>query len=118
MKISESNPAGTDGFEFVEYTATDTHALARLFEQLGFGAIARQRSKDVILYRQGGINFILNHEPDSYAQAFARLHGPSVCAIGLRVQDAAHALRRAVELGAEAFEVFLEWETLPDKVPY
>ncbi len=95
---------GTDGFEFIEYTAEDSRALARLFRKMGFSAIARHRSKDVVLYRQGDINFIINHEAESFAQAFARAHGPSVCAIGLRVHNAAEAIHRAVELGAEAFD--------------
>ena len=95
------NPMGTDGFEFVEYTAPDSRALATLFETLGFSAVARHRSKDVTLYRQGDINFIVNHEPDSFAQSFARVHGPSVCALGIRVKDAAAAYKRATDLGAK-----------------
>jgi 4-hydroxyphenylpyruvate dioxygenase len=95
------NPMGTDGFEFVEYTAPDPKALAALFEQLGFKPVARHRHKDVTLYRQGDVNFIINAEPDSFAQAFAKVHGPSVCAIGFRVKDAAKAYQRALDLGAE-----------------
>ena len=97
------NPMGTDGFEFVEYTAPDTKALGRLFEMLGFTAVARHRSKDVTLYRQGEINFVVNAEPDSFAQAFARVHGPSACAMAFRVRDAAAAYERAIELGARPF---------------
>jgi len=95
------NPMGTDGFEFVEYTAEDPAALGALFEQLGFVATARHRSKDVTLYRQGQANFIVNGEPDSFARSFARVHGPSICAIAFRVADAATAYRRALELGAK-----------------
>jgi 4-hydroxyphenylpyruvate dioxygenase len=95
------NPMGTDGFEFVEYTGPDPPALAALFERMGFAAAARHRSKDVTLYRQGDVNFILNAEPESFAQAFARLHGPSVCAIAFRVADAGKAYERAVALGAK-----------------
>jgi 4-hydroxyphenylpyruvate dioxygenase len=98
------NPLGTDGFEFVEYAAPDPAALGRLFEQLGFTAIAKHRSKNVLLYRQGEINFIVNAEPGSFAQAFARVHGPSICAIAFRVKDAAFAYRRATELGAWGVE--------------
>ena len=94
------NPVGTDGFEFIEYTAPDPKALGKLFERMGFTAIARHRHKDVTLYRQGTINFIVNAEPDSFAQRFARLHGPSICAIAFRVQDAAKAYRHALERGA------------------
>ena len=94
------NPAGTDGFEFIEYAAPDPKAMGGLFERLGFKAIARHRHKNVILYRQGGINFIVNAEPDSFAQRFARLHGPSICAIAFRVQDAKAAYERCIGLGA------------------
>ncbi len=94
------NPMGTDGFEFIEYAAPDPAAMGALFERMGFKAIARHRHKNVTLYRQGGINFIINAEPDSFAQRFARLHGPSVCAIAFRVQDAKAAYERAIALGA------------------
>ena len=82
------NPMGTDGFEFIEYAAPDPAAMAGVFERMGFTAIAKHRHKNVTLWRQGGINFIINAEPDSFAQRFARQHGPSVCAIAFRVQDA------------------------------
>ncbi len=98
------NPMGTDGFEFIEYAAPDPAAMGRVFESLGFKAIARHRHKNVLLYRQGEINFLLNGEPDSFAQRFARLHGPSICAIAFRVDDAAHAYRRALDLGAWGFD--------------
>jgi len=98
------NPVGTDGFEFIEYTAPDPKALGKLFERMGFTAIARHRHKDVTLYRQGEINFIVNAEPDSFAQRFARLHGPSICAIAFRVQDAAKAYRHALDRGAWGFD--------------
>jgi len=101
---SIGNPMGTDGFEFVEYAAPDPQALGRLFEQLGFRAVARHRQKDVTLYRQGEVNFIINAEPGSFGQSFARIHGPSVCAIAFRVKDAAAAFRRSVELGAWGVE--------------
>ena len=98
------NPMGTDGFEFIEYAAPDPAALGRLFESMGFSAIARHRTKNVTLYRQGEINFIINAEPDSFAQRFARLHGPSICAIAFRVNDAAYAYKRALDLGAWGFD--------------
>jgi 4-hydroxyphenylpyruvate dioxygenase len=103
-KTEIDNPMGTDGFEFVEYTAPDPEQLGALFEQMGFAAVARHRSKDVILYRQGRVNFIVNREADSFAQSFARVHGPSVCAFAMRVKNAAHAYQRAIELGAKPFE--------------
>jgi len=94
------NPMQTDGFEFVEYAAPDPKAMGAVFGRLGFKAIARHRHKDVTLYRQGEINFILNAEPDSFAQRFARQHGPSICAIAFRVNDAKAAYERAIGLGA------------------
>ncbi|NOT10731.1 MAG: 4-hydroxyphenylpyruvate dioxygenase [Methylococcaceae bacterium] len=98
-----SNPVGTDGFEFVEYTAPDTRELERLFAQLGFVAIAKHRSKEVVLYRQGQINFIINHEADSFAQAFAKVHGPSICAFAIRVKNAAECFKRVIKLGAKPY---------------
>jgi 4-hydroxyphenylpyruvate dioxygenase len=105
MQVSTwENPVGTDGFEFIEYTAPDPKALGKLFEQMGFTAVARHRHKNVTLYRQGEINFIVNGEQDSFAQRFARLHGPSICAIAFRVQDAAKAYKQALEKGAWGFD--------------
>jgi len=98
------NPMGTDGFEFVEYTAPDPKQLDTLFKSLGFIVAARHRSKDVTLYRQGNVNFIVNAEPDSFAQAFARVHGPSACAMAFRVKDAASAYERALSLGARPYQ--------------
>ena len=98
--VAWDNPMGTDGFEFIEYAAPDPTAMGALFERMGFKPIARHRHKNVTLYRQGGINFIINAEPDSFAQRFARQHGPSVCAIAFRVQDAKAAYERAITLGA------------------
>jgi len=94
------NPMRTDGFEFVEYAAPDPQALGTLFDRMGFEAVAKHKHKDVTLYRQGGVNFIINAEPGSFGQGFGRVHGPSVCAIAFRVKDAAAAYRRALGLGA------------------
>jgi len=90
----------TDGFEFVEYAAPDPDLLRRLFETMGLPAVARHRSKNVTLHRQGDIHFIINAEHDSFAQRFARAHGPCACAMAFRVADAAFAYNRALELGA------------------
>ena len=94
------NPMGTSGFEFVEYTSPEPEKLAQTFEKLGFKAIAKHRRKNVTLYRQGAINFLLNAEPNSFASRFAKRHGPSICAIAFRVDDAAYAYQRALDLGA------------------
>jgi 4-hydroxyphenylpyruvate dioxygenase len=99
-----ANPIGTDGFEFVEYAAPDPKALGALFERMGFQAVARHRHKDVLLYKQGDVNFIVNAEPRSFAQNFARRHGPSVCAIAFRVRDAAAAYEKLLERGAWGVE--------------
>src|SRR3954449_7413691 len=100
-----ANPMGTDGFEFVEYTAPDPGLLRDLFTKMGFPAIAKHKRKDVTLHRQGEINFIINAEPGSYAEQYARDHGPSACAMAFRVKDAKGAHARALKLGATGVEV-------------
>ena len=97
------NPIGTDGFEFVEYTAPDVNKLHNFFEQMGFRAVGRHRSKNVTLYRQGMSNFIVNAEPGSHGARFAKAHGPSACAMAFRVKDAAYAYRKLLALGATPF---------------
>ena len=101
MGSVDRSPIGTDGFEFVEFTAPDVADLDRVFRLLGFRIAARHRSKQVTLYRQGDVNFIVNAEPNSFAQAFARVHGPSACAFAIRVDDAAAAFAHTLELGAK-----------------
>ncbi len=98
------NPMATDGFEFVEYAAPDPRALGALFERMGFKAVAKHRRKDVTLYKQGDVNFIINAEPGSFGRNFARRHGPSVCAMAFRVKDALGAYRRLVDKGAWGVE--------------
>jgi 4-hydroxyphenylpyruvate dioxygenase len=101
------NPLGTDGFEFVEYTAADADGIAKLkqlFASLGFTEVAKHRSKEAWLYKQGDINFIINAEPNSQAEQFAREHGPSVCAMAFRVKDAAVALQHALANGATEYK--------------
>jgi 4-hydroxyphenylpyruvate dioxygenase len=94
------NPMRTDGFEFVEYAAPDPGQLRHLFERMGLPTVARHRSKDVTLHRQGDVHFIVNAEHESFAQQFARAHGPCACAMAFRVGDARQAYARALELGA------------------
>ena len=98
------NPMQTDGFEFVEYATTEPALLDALFRKMGFSLVAKHRSKQVSLYRQGDINFILNSEPGSFAEDFYRAHGPSANAMAFRVKDSAKAIARARELGAEVVE--------------
>ncbi|MEE4164332.1 MAG: 4-hydroxyphenylpyruvate dioxygenase [Woeseiaceae bacterium] len=99
------NPMGLDGFEFVEFASPDKAVLEQAFDLLGFTRVARHRSKDVTLYRQGDVNFILNNEPNSHAFYFAQEHGPSPCGMAFRVKDAHAAYRRALELGAQPIEI-------------
>src|SRR3954468_21416576 len=100
-----ANPLGTDGFEFVEYTAPDIELLRSLFTKMGFPEVARHKSKDVTLHKQGDCNFIINAQQGSYADDYAKAHGPSACAMAFRVQDAAAAHARAIGLGATNVEV-------------
>jgi 4-hydroxyphenylpyruvate dioxygenase len=99
------NPMGLMGFEFVEFASPTPNVLEPVFEMLGFKEVARHRSKDVVLYRQGGINFIVNREPKSLAAYFAAEHGPSACGLAFRVRDSHHAYKRALELGAQPVDV-------------
>jgi len=99
------NPMGLMGFEFVEFASPEPNVLEPVFEQLGFSRIATHRSKDVALYRQGEINFIVNNEPESVASYFAAEHGPSACGMAFRVRDSHKAYERALELGAQPVEL-------------
>ena len=99
------NPMGLMGFEFVEFAAPAANTLEPLFEKLGFSLVARHRSKDVLLYRQGEINFIVNREPKSPAGYFAAEHGPSACGLAFRVKDSHLAYERALALGAQPIEI-------------
>lgn len=95
------NPAGLEGFEFVEFSAPKKGMIEPVFDMMGFSKIARHRSKDVELWRQGEINLITNYEPFSAAWYFAREHGPSACGMGFRVRDAGHAYKTLINKGAE-----------------
>lgn len=99
------NPIGLDGFEFIEFCAPQKGVLEPVFTALGFTLVARHRSKDVQLWRQGGINLVANYEPKSPAAYFATEHGASACGMGFRVRDAALAYARVIERGAEPVEV-------------
>lgn len=99
------NPMGLRGFEFVEFASPTPNTLEPLFEKLGFTLVARHRSKDVVLYRQGEINFIVNRERKSPAGYFAAEHGPCACAMAFRVADSHIAYERALELGAQPMDM-------------
>lgn len=105
--VDAINPLGTDGFEFVEYTAASSEGIEQLkalFASLGFAEVAKHRSKQAWLYRQGDINFVVNAQPHSQAEEFARIHGPSVCGMAFRVKDANHALEHALAKGAQRYQ--------------
>ncbi len=99
------NPAGLNGFEFVEFASPTPGVLEPLFEKMGFTEVARHRSKDVSLYRQGGINFIINREPKSLAGYFAAEHGPSACGLAFRVRDAHKAYAMLMDKGAQPIHI-------------
>ncbi len=99
------NPMGLNGFEFVEFASPKAGLLEPVFKKLGFTKIASHRSKDVDLYRQGDINFVVNSEPTSHAAYFAQEHGPCACGLAFRVHDSHHAFRRALELGGQPIQI-------------
>lgn len=101
--ISKDNPAGTDGFEFVEFAHEDPAVLERVFRQMGFTPVARHKTRAITLWRQGDINYLLNADQGGHAAGFVAEHGPCAPAMAWRVVDAQVALRRALELGATEY---------------
>ena len=99
------NPMGLDGFEFVEFASPTPGVVEPVLEAMGFTEVAKHRSKDVVLYRQAEINFIVNREPKSVAWYFAAEHGPSACGLAFRVRDSHTAFERALELGAQPIDI-------------
>lgn len=99
------NPMGLAGFEFVEFSATEHGLLEKIFVAMGFSHVANHRSKDVQLYRQGDINFIINYEKNSHGVYFAQEHGPCVCAMAFRVNNSHYAYNKALELGAQPVDI-------------
>jgi 4-hydroxyphenylpyruvate dioxygenase len=99
--ISAQNPMGTDGLEFIEFAHPEPDLLKMVFMRIGYTPVARHRWKNITVYRQGDINFVLNAEPSSFAARFVHNHGPCAPSIAWRVFDAPHAFERALKLGAE-----------------
>ncbi len=97
------NPIGLDGIDFIEYSSPHPERMEALFNQLSFTKIGRHQTKNVDLFYQGDIHFILNNEPNSFAEDFAKTHGPSICAVGFRVQNAQHAFEDTVKRGAKPY---------------
>ena len=103
--ISEENPAGTDGFEFVEFAHPDPEELRTLFSRMGYTLVARHKTKQQIeLWQQGDITYVLNADPESFAAKFVAEHGPCAPSMAWRVADAQHAFDHAVKNGAEPYE--------------
>ncbi len=97
------NPMGINGFEFVEFAAPDAAPLKALFERMGFSAALRHKTRPITVYRQGGVNFLINEDPDSFAADFARAHGPSACGFAMRFKrPAAEVLATVLGNGGEA----------------
>lgn len=103
-KITEENPAGTDGFEFVEFAHPDAKELEALFDRMGYLPVARHKTKAITVWRQGDINYIVNAEPGSHAMRFVEEHGPCAPSMAWRVVDAQHAFDHAVSKGATPYE--------------
>jgi 4-hydroxyphenylpyruvate dioxygenase len=104
MNEYRENPLGVDGFEFAEFAAPDPALLHSLFRQMGFSPVGRHHSRNIILYRQGGVNFLVNEEADSFASEFAAAHGPCCTGFAIRVADAKAAYESTVEQGAKPLE--------------
>ncbi len=103
-EISAENPAGTDGFAFVEFAHPEPAKLAEVFTRMGYARVAQHRRMDISLWRQGDITYVLNAEPDSFGMRFAAEHGPCAPSMGWRVADAGHAFAHAVATGAQPHE--------------
>ncbi len=102
-KISEKNPAGTDGFEFVEFAHPEPEKLRELFGRMGYAHVATHKSKAIELWQQGDITYVLNAEPGTHAAAFIEEHGPCAPSTAWRMVDAQHAYDHAVAKGATPF---------------
>jgi 4-hydroxyphenylpyruvate dioxygenase len=92
------NPMGIDGFEFVEFAAPQGQGdlLRDQFTRMGFTAVLQHRTRPITLYRQGGVNFLVNEDPDSFAADFAKAHGPSACGFAIRFRKPADEVCRTV----------------------
>ncbi|UYV36050.1 4-hydroxyphenylpyruvate dioxygenase [Rhodobacteraceae bacterium D3-12] len=102
--ISEENPAGTDGFEFVEFAHPEPEKLRQAFSNMGFAHVANHKTRQIELWQQGDVSYLINMEPNSHAAAFIEEHGPCAPAMGWRVVDAKHAHDHAVKMGARSYE--------------
>lgn len=102
--ITAENPAGTDGFEFVEFAHPEPDTLRAVFRKMGYVHTANHKTKAIELWQQGDITYVLNNEPGSHARGFVEEHGPCAPSMGWRVVDADHAFAHAVAKGAQPYE--------------
>jgi len=103
-QITEQNPIGLNGVDFIEYSGPDAQFFEKLFKRYAFKEVGTVHGKNIKLYRQGDINYIINCEPQTFATEFAKQHGPCICATGFRVEDAEYAFKTAVARGAKAYD--------------
>lgn len=103
-QATENNPVGLNGVDFIEYSGPDAQALDTLFRRMGFKEVSQVPGKQIRLFRQGNINFILNTEPGTFANDFSKLHGGCVSSTGFKVFDAKQAYETALKRGARAFD--------------
>lgn len=100
--MSNTNPLGLRGIEFVEFASPDPDALHRLFLEFGFSRLATHKDKNIDFYNQNDIYFFLNKETGSFGDKFQKLHGPSICSMGWRMDSASVAFEEALKRGAKA----------------
>ncbi len=103
-QMTEQNPIGLNGVDFIEYSGPDAAFFEGLFKRYAFKEVGSVHGKNIKLYRQGDINYIINCEPSTFATDFAKLHGPCVCSTGFRVFDAEKAFAEAVRRGAKPYD--------------
>ncbi|MDY0882754.1 4-hydroxyphenylpyruvate dioxygenase [Dongia soli] len=101
VRLDSANPAGTDGFAFVEFAHPDPTELSKVMRAMGFSAVAKHKNREVTLWRQGDICYIANAEPNSYAAAFCAKHGPSAVGMGWHMISPQDAYERSLKLGAK-----------------
>lgn len=101
---SEKNPLGLKGLDFIEFSGPDAHFFDQALKQLSLREIGQVHGKNIRAYRQGEVTFLVNCEPQTLAMDFARVHGPSVCALGFFVESAEEAYQKALSRGARAYE--------------
>src|SRR5712692_4373979 len=110
--VSPENPMGTDGFEYVEYAHPEPEKLHALFKLMCFAPVARHKTKNITVYRQGDVNYLVNEQPDSHGFDFVAAHGPCAPSMAFRVVDAGQAYQRALSLGAEPADASSARKTL------